>query len=66
MPRSVRKQLLNLAEQSLHAIDGLDTRLQVMDELHEGRQPALTAMAPMLVDGHEAIRALWRALKAEL
>lgn len=66
MARSVRKFLLQKADQALNHLDQLDLALNVMDDLHKGRQPAITNMAPTLLAGHDALRVLWKALKAQL
>ena len=66
MPLSTRKTLLNLASQALDKLDVMDEILYNMNGLHEGRQPAITKMTPMLIKGHEALRDLWVLLKEQL
>ena len=50
----------------MNNIDRLDEYLFEMDQLHKGRQPAITQMAPTLIEGHEVLRSLWRQLKSQL
>ena len=66
MPKTIRKVLIEKAESALNNIDRLDEYLYEMDQLHKGRQPAITQMAPSLIDGHEVIRQLWKYLKSQL
>ena len=66
MPKTIRKVLLEKAESALNNIDRLDEYLFEMDQLHGGRQPAITQMAPTLIEGHEVLRSLWRQLKSQL
>jgi hypothetical protein len=66
MSKTIRKVLLEKADSALLCLDRLDEYLMEMDNLHEGRQPAITTMAPILVEGHEQIRKLWKALKSQL
>jgi hypothetical protein len=66
MPRSTRKNLLLKAQQSLIAIDRLDLYLMDMSELAAGRQPAITELAPTLIQGHQVVRHLWQQLKEQL
>jgi len=66
MPRTVRKTLIMKAESALNLIDSLDEYIFEMDILHEGRQPAITAMKKTLVEGHEVLRQLWHALRKQL
>jgi len=66
MPKTIRKVLLEKAESALNNIDRLDEYLFEMDQLHKGRQPAITQMAPTLIEGHEVLRSLWRQLKSQL
>jgi len=53
-------------ESALNLIDSLDEYIFEMDILHEGRQPAITAMKKTLVEGHEVLRQLWHALRKQL
>jgi len=66
MPKTIRKVLLEKAESALNNIDRLDEYLFEMDQLHKGRQPAITNMALILLSGHDALRTLWRQLKSQL
>jgi len=66
MPKTIRKVLLEKAESALNNLDRLDEYLFEMDQLHGGRQPAITRMAPTLIEGHEVLRNLWRKLKSQL
>ena len=66
MPKTIRKVLLEKAESALNNLDRLDEYLFEMNQLHGGRQPAITQMAPTLVEGHEVLRNLWRKLKSQL
>jgi len=66
MPKTIRKTLIEKAESALNNLDRLDEYLFEMDQLHEGRQPAITNMAPVLLEGHEQLRQLWVALKKQL
>jgi len=66
MPKTIRKVLIEKAESALNNIDRLDEYLYEMDQLHGGRQPAITQMAPTLIEGHEVLRSLWRQLKSQL
>lgn len=66
MPRTIRKTLILKARSALSNIDNLDEYLYEMDQLHGGRQPAITDMAPTLIEGHEVIRKLWTALLNQL
>ena len=66
MPKTIRKVLLEKAESALNNIDRLDEYLFEMDQLHKGRQAAITQMASTLIEGHEVLRSLWRQLKSQL
>ena len=66
MPKTIRKVLLEKAESALNNLDRLDEYLFEMDQLHGGRQPAITNMKKIMVEGHEAVRQLWKALKSQL
>jgi len=66
MSRTIRKTLIMKAESAINCIDGLDEYLMEMDELHQDRQPAITNMAPILLQGHEQLRQLWTALRKQL
>ena len=66
MAQSTRKILINLSAQALDKLDVLDEILYNMNGLHQGRQPAITKMSPMLIKGHEALRDLWTLLKEQL
>jgi hypothetical protein len=54
------------ARQALACVDRLDLYLFNMDELAAGRQPAIDFMKPTMVNGHEAVRQLWKALLVQL
>jgi len=64
--RSIRKQLISQARQAVEHIDRLDEILYDMAGRAGGRQPAIDEMAPMMIEGHEAIRSLWIALRSRL
>ena len=66
MPKTIRKVLLEKAESALNCIDRLDEYLFEMDQLHKGRQIAITNMKATLIEGHEVLRSLWRQLKSQL
>ena len=66
MPRTIRKDLILKTEQALGNVDRLDQYLYDMDQLHAGRQPAIPAIAPVLIQAHEQVRQLWQALRREL
>lgn len=66
MPRSTRKELTRKAECALRLCDNLDAYLMEMDVLADGRQPAIVKMRPIMVQGHEAVRSLWTALRRQL
>ena len=66
MPKTIRKVLLEKAESALNCIDRLDEYLYEMDQLHKGRQPAITNMKQSLVSGHKVLRELWKILKSQL
>ena len=66
MARTIRKDLILKTEQALGNIDRLDVYLYDMDQLHNGRQPAITEIAPVLLAAHENVRQLWQALRREL
>jgi len=50
----------------LNCIDSLDEYLVEMHEMHQGRQPAIEELGPILLEGHEQIRKLWTALLNQL
>jgi len=66
MPRTIRKNLILKAESALNCLDSLDGYIFEMDMLHQGRQPAITAMKKPIVEGHEVLRQLWQALRKQL
>lgn len=66
MPRTTRKSLIMKAESALNCIDSLDEYLVEMHEMHQGRQPAIEEIGPVLIEGHEQIRRLWKALRKQL
>jgi len=66
MPRTIRKTLILKVESALNCLDSLDEYIFEMDILHEGRQPAITAMKKTIVEGHEMLRVLWKALRKQL
>jgi len=66
MPKTIRKQLLEKADQAIRATHRLDEILFLMDSLAQGRQPAIQQWAAMLLEGHEAVRTLWEAFRREL
>jgi len=66
MPKTIRKVLIEKAESALNNIDRLDEYLFEMDQLHKGRQEAITSMKGMLIEGHEAVRMLWKVLRSQL
>jgi hypothetical protein len=66
MGRTIRKSLIEKARLALNCIDFLDEYIWEMHEMHQGRQPAIEAMGPILLEGHEQLRRLWRALKDQL
>lgn len=66
MPRTIRKDLQMKARSSLRNLDNMDQYLFEMDQMHGGRQPAITKLAPILIQGHEQLRKLWLALLNQL
>ena len=64
--RTTRKNLLLKAHQAITVIDRLDLYLMDMAELAAGRQPAITEMLPILIEGHQQLRSLWKALQVQL
>lgn len=66
MPRTIRKTLINKAESAINCLDTLDEYLVEMHEMHQGRQPAIEELGPILLEGHEQCRRLWRALRKQL
>ncbi len=66
MARTTRKNLLLKCEQAISIIDRLDIYLMEMDTLAAGRQPAIDLMKGPMIDGHEAIRRLWKTLFSQL
>jgi len=66
MPRTIRKNLIFKCESALNCLDSLDEYIWEMDMMHQGRQPAITAMKKTLVEGHEVLRGLWRTLRKQL
>ena len=61
-----RKNLLIKANQAIAVIDRLDLYLMDMAELAGGRQPAITKNLPIMIEGHQALRTLWKALEEQL
>jgi hypothetical protein len=66
MPRTTRKNLIFKARSALNCLDSLDEYLYEMSQMHQGRQPAIDTMAPILIEGHEQLRKLWKALLNQL
>ena len=66
MSRSIRKQLLDSAEQALDRIHALDEILYNMEAMAEGRQPLITNITPTLVRGHKALYHIWKNLRDQL
>jgi len=66
MSRSIRKQLLDSAEQALDRIHALDEILYNMEAMAEGRQPLITDFTPILVKGSKALYTLWKSLRDQL
>jgi len=66
MPKTIRKVLIEKAESALNNIDRLDEYLFEMDQLHKGRQVAITNMKKSILSGHQVIRVLWGILKSQL
>ncbi len=66
MPRSTRQILIDYAFQALDKLNLLDEILYNMEALSDGRQPAITEMSPVLLQGSEAVRQLWTILKDQL
>jgi len=64
--RTTRKNLLLKSQQAITVIDRLDIYLMDMAELAGGRQPAITEMMPVLIEGHQQLRTLWKALREQL
>jgi len=44
----------------------LDVWLAQMDQLADGRQPAIPEMAPALLEAHNVVRLLWTELERRL
>ena len=66
MSRSIRKQLIDSADQALDRIVALDEILYNMEAMSEGRQPLITEITPLLVKGHNALYQLWKSLRDQL
>lgn len=66
MPRTIRRTLLDRAHLALTYIDSLDIALYEMSELAAGRQPAITELAPLLIELHEQLRMVWKQLQGKL
>jgi len=66
MPRTIRKDLILKAKSSLRNLDNMDEYLYEMAMMHQGRQPAIDEYAPILLEGHEQLRSLWKALLKRL
>lgn len=66
MARTIRKDLILKTEQALNNIDRLDQYLYDMGILADGRQPAIDEIAPTLLQIHETVRDLWKALRRQL
>jgi len=66
MARTTRKNLILSAEQALACLDRLDLYLMNMSEMSAGRQPAITQMESIMIEGHEALRKLWLSLHDQL
>lgn len=62
MPRTTRKNLIFKARSALNCLDSLDEYLLEMHEMHQGRQPVIEQLGPILLEGHEQCRKLWTAL----
>lgn len=64
MAKTIRKRLIEKADQALGAIDRLDKYLYDMDELdREGRQEAIQAAKFPIVNTQELLRDLWTRLR---
>ena len=66
MSRSIRKQLLDSAEQALDRIHALDEILYNMEAMAEGRQPIITDFTRVLVRAHKVLYGLWKDLRDQL
>ena len=66
MPKGIRELLRIKADQALNCLDRMDGYLYDMDIMHQDRQPAITEMKGTLIKGHEQLRLMWQALKAQL
>lgn len=64
--RSIRKQLLEQVRQAHDHLDRLDYIICNMKERAGDRQPAIDEFGPILIEGHEQLRNLWRALRSRL
>ena len=66
MARSIRKQLIDSAQQALDRIEALDEILYNMEAMAEGRQPLITDFTPTLTRGSKALYTLWKSLRDQL
>jgi len=66
MAESIRKRILKTYDQVERHLDALDACLYYMETIADGRQPALLEYHQILLDGHDAIRDLWKSLRAQL
>ena len=66
MARSIRKQLIDSANQALDRIEALDEILYNMEAMAEGRQPLITDFTPTLTRGSKALYTLWKSLRDQL
>ena len=66
MSRSIRKQLLDSAEQALDRLYALDEILYSMEAMSAGNQPLIGEFTPVLLKGHKALFDLWKSLRDQL
>lgn len=66
MSASTRKQLISMTKAALDKLDLLEETLYNMEVASEGRQPAITKMTPIILQGVQALRELWIILREQL
>jgi len=64
--RSIRKQLIEQTRQAIDHLDRLDYIIVDMKDRAGDRQPAIDEFGPILIEGHEQLRRLWKALRTRL
>jgi hypothetical protein len=65
-PKTIRKQLIEKTVAAQTALDRLDQYLFAMVQLANQRSDPITEIAPVLANGHQTLREVWAALRAQL